>query len=70
MSKQHKCPIHGDEGFDQEAVGVVIKEPLVDCTCLGDEITGPAGDPTIVTGVGPAVDPTITQGNGPARECK
>lgn len=41
MSKQHKCPIHGDEGFDQEVAGTHIPEPIADCTCdVG--ATGPA----------------------------
>ena len=41
MSRTHKCPVHGENGFDQEKAGTHIPEPLADCTCdVG--ATGPA----------------------------
>lgn len=57
MSEKHVCPVHGEEGFDQEKA--VIKEPLVDCTCdVG--ITGPAG-----TNGNVPVGPGLGGGNTP-----
>lgn len=64
MSKQHKCPIHGDKGFDQEAVGTYIPEPLTDCTCdVG--ATGPA-----LTGGNIPVGPGLGGGNTPTGPAK
>ena len=43
MSRTHKCPVHGENGFDQEKAGTHIPEPLADCTCdVG--ATGPAAE--------------------------
>ena len=55
MSRTHKCPVHGENGFDQEKAGTHIPEPLADCTCdVG--ATGPAAEGKGNTPVGPGLE--------------
>lgn len=63
MSKNN-CHVHGDKLANEchnysESKAVALGHPewTVDPSCTCDVgVTGPAGDPTIVTGVGPAID--------------
>lgn len=73
MSRTHKCPVHGENGFDQEKAGTHIPEPITDCTCdVG--ATGPAAEGKGNTPVGPGLEslgntpvgPGLGGGNTPA----
>ena len=72
MSRTHKCPVHGENGFDQEKVGTHISEPIADCTCDVGAI-GPAAEGKGNTSVGPGLEglgntpvgPGLGSGNTP-----